>query len=573
MERIYQVALQVFTLGILMLTITLAKASTIDVEKDTIYTIQLGVFDDVSVTDFDGLRQYGFVYAEKSPQGENRYTVFLSNFEDKQEATEILRYVERKGYSDALLSERPLTKGESVYVVQLLSQKSDEFFDWKKFAEVSGLFTLLEAKNVKVVTGTFPDKKTAQEQSKLLREQGFEGAFFKRVNTLQLHKVTSFNTGMEMQDDFAPISAEEEDIVMDETPVNEEDLAAKGGEAIAYPSAPTSVAKTSRESIKSLQNLLASRKLYTGAKDGVYGKNTSNGLDKISASNISYGKYESLSRTKVFDDGQEATSFENIISNIPENPKEAYAKLRDIATPMSKAYQAYILFDSNAKENQGKINSLMNTALKEAYKGKEDKAPLDVSATYAYQNLEQLVLHTRYIQAALKSEPATPCWLFVKHKYAVYSAFDKAKKEGVENPKIQSCNGFMEWEKIVLLKTISTDLNPNEGQDLSAEQKKQIRRNIQTRNKLYLIPRALDVIEQKKIKEWNTNLWTKLDARASEDVLFAKFNEPLKIAYHQAWIQLEDFYLEKKFDKAAANTLALTVLKSIVAADLESYTK
>ena len=212
----------------------------------------------------------------------------------------------------------------------------------------------------------------------------------------------------------------------------------------------------------------------------------------------------------------------------------------------------------------------MNAAIKEAYADFSGKAPFDYNSAYAYNNLEQLILHTRYVQAALKEEPITPCWLFIKHKEEAYSAFGNLLEKGLEDFRMQGCSGFMEWDNIILLKTISTDLNPNEDH-LTNQQLKLERIYSSKRNKLYLIPRALNKEEEDKITAWNNQLWNSMDFKIAEDKFFAKFGVPFKLAYHKSWIQLEDYYIEKGFKKYQANALALSVIQSIVGVDIDPY--
>ena len=80
-------------------------------------------------------------------------------------------------------------------------------------------------------------------------------------------------------------------------------------------------------------------------------------------------------------------------------------------------------------------------------------------------------------------------------------------------------------------------------------------------------------VDNKCIMKWNNDLWKSMDMRIAEDKFFAKFGVPFKLAYHKAWIQLEDYYIEKGFKKYQANALALAVLQSVIGVDVESYMK
>lgn len=574
MKLSFQTNVQLLTLAFLTFAITLAHAATPD--TDTIYTVQLGVFkDDMTIADFEDIRNVGYLYAETLSRG-NQMSVFISNYKSRSKAEGVLSYVKSKGYEDAFISERPLVKGVMTHVVQLASQVDTDYINWKTYARGGQLYLILEGKQLKITSVPFRDLEKAKEKARILENLGFKGAFVKSVNTLALHKVTQFNTVKEI--DFTPqaISIDIANNTEGVTAVNGTETATvfPTKETVDMsPKAPTQISRESRLSVKSFQQFLKSQNAYNSSLDGVYGKGTATGIAQLEANNRQYNRYKALSVEVPRLNNEEAiTELDAILLSIPSDPKNAYSALTQKNSPIAKAYRAYILFIADHDNNQDKINGLMNAAIKEAYAGFNGKAPFDYNATYAYNNLEQLILHTRYVQAALKEEPITPCWLFIKHKEEAYSAFGNLLEKSLEDFRMQGCSGFMEWDNIILLKTISTDLNPNEDH-LTNEQLKLERIYSSKRNKLYLIPRALNTDQENKIVEWNDQLWASLDLKIAEDKFFAKFGVPFKLAYHKSWIQLEDYYIEKGFKKYQANALALSVIQSIVGVDIEPYLK
>ncbi len=573
-----QSMIQMVALAFLTFVITLAHAAS-NPSTDTIYTVQLGLFDNVTIADFDELRNAGYIYSEPLAT-EGRQAVFISSFKSKSKAENVLYFAKGKGYEDAFVSERPLIKGQKAFVVQIASRKSKDYIDWSHYENLGQLYTILEEKDVKITSVPFKNRDKANEKALIMKAMGFADAFVKPTNTLMLHKVNQFNTIKDI--DFEPraVSADKK--------MNEEGLTDVPEDAVVLniptdydnpitpefrEKGPTEINKEKRQSVKSLQSFLKAQNAYSSTVDGIYGKGTAAGSSMLEDNNPQYLRYKVLANETARDvKEEELTELDGLIMSVPSGSKETYAELAKHNSPIAKAYRAYILFIADKEANQAQINELMNKAIQESYASYKGDAPFDHQATYAYADLEQLILHTRYVQAALKDEPITPCWLFTKHKAEAYSAFAKAEAKGIRNYKMQNCSGFLQWDNIILLKTIASDLNPTEG-DLSDEMKKKERDNDAKRNKLYLIPRALNKNNEIAIVKWNDQLWASMDLKMSEDKFFAKFGVPFKLAYHKSWIQLEDYYMEKGFKKYQANALALAVLKSIVGTDVETYMK
>jgi hypothetical protein len=569
----FQTQVQLLTLAFLTFAITLAHANN-NLAKDTIYAVQLGIFDNTTIADFEDLRGAGYLYAEGLSQG-TQMSIYLSNYSNKKQAETVLQFVKNRGYDKAFISERPLVKGESVYVVQLASQTSKEYIDWQNYARGGQLYVMLEGKKVKITSIPFKDIEKAKQKAEILKSLGFEGAFVKNSNTLQLHKVNQFNTIKEVSFIPAAVSIDKdsntEGVTNDNakpTPISPDamavDMTAKE---------PTSINKESRISVKSFQQFLKAQNAYSSGLDGVFGKNTASGISMLESSNKKYNRYKIVASEVMNTVVEESMSdLDAILLSIPADPKEAYSALTQQNSPIAKAYRAYILFIADQTSNQEKINNLMNDAIQSAYGTYKGKAPFDYTSKYAYADLEQLILHTRYVQAVLKDEPITPCWLFIKHRDAAYSAFGKATEKGIGEIKMQNCAGFMQWDNVIILKTISSDLNPDED-NLTEKQLKSERGFSSLRNRLYLIPRPLNKTQEDEVVKWNHELWKSMDLRMAEDKFFAKFGVPFKLAYHKAWIQLEDYYMEKGFKKYQSNALALAVLQSVIGVDVESYMK
>ncbi len=573
----YQLSLQLAVLAFLTFAFTLAHAATTPV-KDTVYSVNLGLYTDVDISSFEDIRAIGYPYAEVTGK-ENTVRVFVSNYAKRSEAEAALEEIQKKPlFSDASLSEKPLSKGGTVYTVQLASHGCREFINWQNYNRAGNLFFISEGKTVKVVSGKYATKEEAKGKALLVQELGFDGAFIRETNSLLLHKVKQFNTIKDLGDSptvvFADKDKNETGVIPQEeiaevapapAPIDRAEFQTKG---------PTTISKSSRQSVKSLQMFLKGENSYSGSLDGVYGKGTASGVDMFSGSLARYKRYEKMAEVGwMAPEEVETSKLEQLIFLIETNPKEAYKGLTEQGSPLANAYRAYILYVSDKEKNKDKINNLMNEAIQTvSAENKSKDTPFDPDARYAYDDLEQLILHTRYIQSAMRNEPAVPCWLFMRHKKEAYSAFIKAENRGVSSVRPEDCGGFLNWESIILVKTISMDLNPNEG-NLTEKQKSVERQANSERNRLFLMPRKLNTDQQAQIVDWNNKLWKTMDAKIKEDGFFAKFGVPFKLAYHKAWIQLEDHFMNQGFEKHQANALALRVLKAVIATDLDAYSE
>lgn len=576
----FQKNIQLLTLAFLTFAISIAHASTSP--NDTIYTIQLGTFKDVmNISNFDEILDAGYPYAERF-ESKDEMSVFVSNYTTKNNAQSALSFIKEKGYQNAFISERPLNKGKLTYVVQLASYESRGNIIWEELAKGGEMYLLLHNKEVKITSIPFQTKEKAREKERILRSIGFKDAFVKQVNTLELHKVSTFNTQKEL--DFTPVAISidqhknKEGIV---TPSETEEIIAfvpKGynqdSEQFVSKGAPATIDRSDRVSIRSFQQFLKAQNTYKGAIDGKYGKGTAQGIVQVEKQLPMYERYQILQmETPNSKAAIKLSPLDAIIVSIPSQPMQAFSALGTQESPIAKAYKAYILYADGAEKNQEKINDLMNAAIRETYQNYKGTAPFDYSSTYAYKDLEQLILHTRYIQAALENKTITPCWLFKKHKKETTAAFQRASEKGLTSFHTPpNCSGFSEWQNMRLLSAIAQDLNTQDNASSDKQQRVALAYTAR-QNQLFFLPNALTEKEIEQAEKWNQQLWEKLDTRIEKDDFFAKFALPFKFVYHKAWVQLEDHFLEKGFKKSQANALALATLKTAVAMDLENYMK
>ena len=230
--------------------------------------------------------------------------------------------------------------------------------------------------------------------------------------------------------------------------------------------------------------------------------------------------------------------------------------------PIAKAYRAYYLFENGG--DQATIDALMNGAIKEAFgkKKMENRPPFDYQASYAYKDLDQLILHLSYIHN-VTDDTAIPAWLFQKHKKEAMKALEPGTHMSPDAYDMQSMDEFLNWEELELLETIAEDLSPNE---VSA---KTLKESSSRRARLLMAPKALSTEDYTNIKGWNRSLWSGLDAWMGKDAVLKKWGIPLKAAYLQTQVRLEDYFMDKGFKSKEATGLALTTMQTLVAHYLE----
>ncbi len=127
----------------------------------------------------------------------------------------------------------------------------------------------------------------------------------------------------------------------------------------------------------------------------------------------------------------------------------------------------------------------------------------------------------------------------------------------------------LNWETIILLKTIVNDLNPSpekpEATKIAAKHLKL--------TQLLNTSKAPNVTEYAYIDSWNDSLWKGLNEWEKADPLHKRMTTPLKIAYFQSWALLEDYFMDKGFIAKEARGMSLYVLQNIVEPGLSSYKK
>ena len=577
------------------------RSTTAQAPNDHTFTIHVGTFVQAQLSDFNNIRQYGFLYAEKFQN--NLLQVYMGEFPSEAAANALLGQVKTNGYPDAYVTRRNLQQGEKVHIIQLALSAVGEDIDWQSYLKAGPLYALLSGKQVKIVTGVFGNIEEANQRLSIVKKLGYADAFVKAVNNIYLHPISTFEAGgelvapevefvVEAPETAQPIAEEptekEEPKTIEDEPVAEEAVVETPAEEPTPPAAepipesydevmtarsplladplstplPGIRKNVKRTSAIELQKVLKKEGTYTGSLDGYYGKGTQGGYEKIMANNRQIRKYQTLAQHSDQLVAKAAPSaLQAAISGLAENPNRFLKHLENSQAALAKAYQAYYYFATRGASPQ--VDDWMNTAIKTAFKGQKSTTPFDHKATYAYKDLDQLLLHLAYIHSVSGKEAAVPCWLFQRHPEKANEAFGNIGTYAME-----SCEQFTQWAPLRLLTTIAADLDPNPAVSQSL-----LAPYASIRSGLFVAPVVLTREEQKAIEAWNTSLWKGLDEWAAADPVHQKWCTPLKVAYYQSMVLLEDHYMDRDFKPLEAKGLALSVMQTVVAPYLDGYRK
>lgn len=571
----------------LLLVLSLTIGSVLHAQNSIYYTINIGTFVDAQPDDFSALKRMGFLHSTALER--NLSQVYLGGYQDMQRARTDLERVQNAGYSNAYIQENFLNTGRSVAVIQITTLKKGSKINWKRYADAGNLYALLEGDMVKLVVGVYDDAIAARSFVQPIRQKGYKDAFIKTVNSIYLHEVGAFESGNAIKKPLIPINFEDNGTISQNrekeptdynqplgqptsnnngnggfTPSNPNRWTIKSPNAPtkkATPALPMIRAKVKRRSALDLQKVLKEVGIYTAGLDGYYGPGTKTAYERFIQQNQDYRKYKLWSEQ--FDRPSNPVGGDRVqmaINEVPNNP----AGVEGYPQAIAKGYQAYVLFSQLGPGNT--VNNLMNTALKEAYLNTPPQMVpgFDYRATYAYNDLTQLVLHLFYIHSAPGVNYTVPCWMSENHPTEVANA-NANFMGGTVN--MQNCNELGEWQEIKILETIAAEFNAGDT-DPNIQAKEAA-----ARTSLMLTQQPLSANLNQEMETWNTRLWQGVSIWGNADPIHKRMTTSLKVAYYQAQVRLEDYFMDKGFRENEAKGLALATLRSVVGTELDRFAK
>ncbi|MEM8527718.1 MAG: SPOR domain-containing protein [Bacteroidota bacterium] len=542
------------------------------------YAVQVGIFLNPRLSDFESIRPLGFLYAE-TEQG-STYRVFVGDFDNAKEAESIEKQLKQRGYLDAFVARRSTTLGSKTAVIQVATRLPKDRINWDEFLPLGNIYVLAEGNQVKLVTGAYRDLNEAKADLARVRKSGFKDAFPKNVNSARLHEIGTFELG-DYKRDLIPIDFDRASgaITRNERRPSgyDTDFGVKGEptyadrtppsynyEPVSTPEPkpanfdlPTPKIRTNvkRKSVLDLQTVLKRLGTYKSSLDGYYGDGTASGFAQAANNDLAYQKYQLLSKySNELESKGTASNVQRAVNNLPQMPSVSLRTLESSKLPVAKAYRAYWLFQQQNTSSRA-VNDLMNTAIREAFrqqnKNSAAQLPIDARTTYAYEDLNQVARHIYYIHLLQSERIIIPCWMMGRHASEVGSSSFYVSDE---------CNGFYQWEVVRVLKSVSDDLSTTTPTQDGT-----------TLTRLYLSPATLSRTEIQGLNSWNDILWQNLDTWASRDPLHGKTVTALKLAYFQTQVQLEDHFMDKGFSATQAKGLALASLQAMVGENLERF--
>jgi hypothetical protein len=579
------------------------------------FTVHIGSFANPKPLDFEKIRPLGFIYSESSG---NVKAIRMGGYSNQQRAEEVALAIRNTTGDNAQVMAVNVGGGMLVPMIQLGTEQANKPFSWQPYLSAGQLFFTLDNGQVKIMTGQYPDMETARAKLATLRTNGFPTAFPKEVNNVLLHPVGNFELGGEKRP-LIPL-----DFSQSTTTRNTGDVTAKGGatttakstsssnttttkkeeipnafeetttkvttpivvkqptkpattatnqtKVIVPKSVPLPAAKLSMPTIRGdvkrnsayvLQTILKEEKYYKSSLDGFYGKGTKLAYETAKNSNRQIQKYRILSEYMNNVSVDSGNKLQEDINNLWANSQSAMAGLDVSDSPLAKAYQAYFLMVYEGIDQR--VNDLMNGAIKTAFAGKKvtNIPRFDYNATYAYNDLDQLLLHLRYIHEVSNEDVKVPCWMFQRHPGAALRAFDA---KGSNDFLMANCGGFNEWEEIRILQAMAQDLSVRKLMNKDTLAMAQ-----STMSRLYLAPKSPSTADTKALNDWNKKLWLGIEGWAIQDPMLIDIQIALKIIYYQSYVLLEDHFMDAGFSAAEAKTLALEALQAAVGYHLDRF--
>lgn len=587
----------------LLFLLNLSLALAAQTMGQSLYKIQLGAFIDAKTKDFENVRNLGFVHGQKYDDGLTQ--VFLGGYEKKADADKALESARARGFSNAYVQERFINEGQNVTIIQFTSKTPTQTGDWEKYVQEGELYAVLNGGGFKLAVGLYPNPEAAKDDLAALKQRGYKEAFIKTVNSVFLHKISEFETGIKKP--LIPIELDEKGkvasekipanvpggyektggrIKVEETAGNYEVIHPQTGESepthppvgqVTAKGTPTGYevmerpktvepnirVKVKRRSALELQKLLKSLGDYTGSLDGYYGPQTNKSYDVFVQRSPEIQKYAILAQylTKGGPSSAEnrlQTAIDNLLYDA-----SAPLMLETSTEPLAKAYQAYLIFNQVGPSNV--VNGLMNGAIQNGFaKAGRTGLPFDPNATYAYNSLNQLLLHLYFLHSTPGNSYQAPCWIKDRHAEEMASIYETLSNVPPGKIRMRSCDQFDQWQPVQLLQSIANDLDANPKKTASNS-------SASRRAQLAMAEEAPPADLKKSLDEWYDDLLKGVSAWGKADPFHAKTAVAFHAAFFQSQVLLEDYFMDKKFKPEDAKSMAIAALHVLVGDQMDRF--
>ena len=554
------------------------------------YTVQVGNFMEARADDFSKLRSIGFVHAAPVDAGVSR--IMLGGYDAKAAADRAVAAVRAAGYPNAYAMQVFLNEGMNVAIIQLGSEKSNAKTNWARYAAAGDLYGIMGVDDVKIVAGPYANVEEARKKLDDIKKAGFRDAFVKVVNSMTLHKLTEFETGIKKpliplqiqpvkpaepassisvippsyEQTQSRIKSPEAQVNTPQQPASPQPatptMQPRSTGAIALVQAPVIRSNVKRRSVLDLQQVLKEQGAYTGSLDGYYGNGTANAYNDFAGSHRQTMRYAASTEHNTRP-GMTPTAirFQRALDAMNDDAA-AVVEVTTANGPLAKAWQAYVLYTNRGASAD--VNQLMNTAIRESFDGKilRKSPPFDTRSTYSYTSLDQLLLHIHFLHSAPGNLVTTPCWLAPRHPAEMARVYEAYADYSDADFPFRGCDQLSTWPEVATLAAIAQDLGVNTSDNAAAAAQ---------RARLFSAPAAPQKENEISLENWNIRLWKGLDAWAQRDPLNKEMVTAFRAAYHQSQVRLEDHFMDKGFNAEAARSLALQTLQTLTAHHLQRF--
>ncbi len=557
-------------ISILLFTF-LVYTTTAQELKEPVFTVNLG--NTVSVSDqaeLASIRKLGFLYAVEGKDGYK--SLNLGGYRDRAEAEKVAGKVKETGYIIAVVNRIKLS--EDIFTIQLGVESAKRPIDWKKYPKEGDLFAFVDGDQVKITYGLYVVHFEAKKDLAALKAQGFKEAWIKAYNKALLHPLTEFEMNGYKRPfvDVSTFKPSEKDAVLAiKTPDTEmpkgvkvsakaKSLKKVAGKTAKKPvihnKLPAIRGKIKRNSAISLQSLLHNLKYYKAKVDGYYGPGTKKAFKTAYENNNQLKKYRLLLKNKKEEKTKTKSELQRFIDNLSWNTAEAVTGLGNYDdNAIALAFRAYGRFLQ--KGGSKEVNALMNKALKKAFAKKKSSLPYDPSASYAYENAEQLIRHIVWVfMMDDKSKVAVPCWMMKKYPTTIKKALRSGDGKALAKINFENCGGFQNWEVVQVMTEIAKELNGNKKIDKAKWNA--------DRSKLaasYLLATPISDAQNKANIEWEKKIIKNLTAWGKKDSFLGEIATAFKLTYYQTKVLLEDYYMDSGMKDKDAVRSALNALR------------
>lgn len=343
-----------------------------------LYTIKVGTFRDVKADDFTTLKGQGFIYGAPGP--DNTTDVYLGLYSNQTNATTTARNLATNGFRNAQALVLPATSAQQVTVIQIALYSGNRPIDWSTLERAGQLYVESVDGTMKILTGIYPDARTAASVLPSIRELGYTDAFVRNVSNNRLIPITTFETGIKKplipislqtarSADETPLSPAPVPVVNPapstyqtppatspqpyNPPANPTPAPTAGSQPAApvatnasatysaslpapanAPNLPAIDGKTKRHSSAELQRVLKEKGFYTGSVDGFYGPGTTSAYEAAWDKMPEIRKYRKLSELVL-----EPSASRELLSQWPE-VQTLLAVSEDLAAGMANDTRA-----------------------------------------------------------------------------------------------------------------------------------------------------------------------------------------------------------------------------------------